>query len=279
MIIWIASYPKSGNTWVRSFLSSYYYTKNGNFKFDLLKNIEQYPQKKFFDTKIKKPGEVSLYWNSSQEKIVSKKKTTFLKTHNSLNTINGKEFTSAKHSLGAIYIIRDPRNIITSLKNHYDFNYEETLNFMLNERKFLHNTELSDYADFHFLNSWSNHYKSWMSNNLFKKIFIKYEDLEQNSYETFKKIVVFVNTLSSKNEKVDNKKIYNCIESTQFKKLQEEEKKYGFSEHVFSNKTKKKINFFNLGFNNKWEKIIPQRLSKKISVTFEKDLKFLGYLE
>ena len=46
MIIWLASYPKSGNTWVRSLLSAYYYSENGNFSFELLKNIGLYPQKK-----------------------------------------------------------------------------------------------------------------------------------------------------------------------------------------------------------------------------------------
>ena len=43
MIIWIASYPKSGNTWVRSFLSSYVYSKKSNFEFDDLKNIKTFP--------------------------------------------------------------------------------------------------------------------------------------------------------------------------------------------------------------------------------------------
>ena len=52
MLIWVASYPKSGNTWVRSFLSAYYFTKNGNFEFELLKKIPQYPQSIFFNKKI-----------------------------------------------------------------------------------------------------------------------------------------------------------------------------------------------------------------------------------
>ena len=42
MIIWIASYPKSGNTWVRSLLSSYLFSTNGDFNFNLLDNIEQF---------------------------------------------------------------------------------------------------------------------------------------------------------------------------------------------------------------------------------------------
>ena len=54
MIIWLASYPKSGNTWVRSLLSSYYFSDTGNFNFELLKNINVYPQQKYFDVKINK---------------------------------------------------------------------------------------------------------------------------------------------------------------------------------------------------------------------------------
>jgi len=79
MIIWIASYPKSGNTWVRSLLSSYYFSNDGNFHFNLLKNIDQYPQQKFFKQKINKPGEISNFWESSQKEIVKKKKLFFLK--------------------------------------------------------------------------------------------------------------------------------------------------------------------------------------------------------
>ena len=72
MIIWLASYPKSGNTWIRAFLAAYYYSRDGIFDFKLLKKIDQYPKAKYFDKKIEKPGDISLYWNSSQEKISNK---------------------------------------------------------------------------------------------------------------------------------------------------------------------------------------------------------------
>ena len=48
MIVWLASYPKSGNTFVRSLLSSYIFSKDGNFNFDLLKNIKQFPDNLLF---------------------------------------------------------------------------------------------------------------------------------------------------------------------------------------------------------------------------------------
>ena len=48
MIIWLASYPKSGNTLVRSLLSSYIFSKDGNFNFEILKNIKQFPDNSLF---------------------------------------------------------------------------------------------------------------------------------------------------------------------------------------------------------------------------------------
>ena len=278
MIIWLASYPKSGNTWVRSLLSAYYYTKNGNFNFELLKNINVYPQQKYFDVKIDKPGEINSYWDVSQEKIISEKKIKILKTHNSLLVLNGKDFTKPKYTLGIIYIVRDPRNVITSLKNHYDLDYEQSLNFMLNEKKYLYDIQKkNDYADFHFLSSWSNHYKSWINNNLFKKMVIKYEDLENNTFKTLKNLIIYINSLLQVNEKIDEIKINNCIKTTNFEILKHKEKKEGFPENVYSKKTNKEIDFFHLGPKNKWEKVVPKEFHEKINNIFKEDLKNLKY--
>ena len=49
MIIWLASYPKSGNTWLRSMIASYFYTKDGEFNFEVLDNIDQFPTFTYFE--------------------------------------------------------------------------------------------------------------------------------------------------------------------------------------------------------------------------------------
>ena len=100
MIFWIASYPKSGNTWLRALLSSYFYSDDGTFKQDLLGNIEQFPEKKHFsefnyDAKI--VIETSRFWIKAQEKINLNNKLNFFKTHNILGSINNnnvKKFTA-----------------------------------------------------------------------------------------------------------------------------------------------------------------------------------------
>ena len=89
---------KSGNTWIRCLLSSYYYSKNGEFEFNLLNNISQFPTEEIFHKyreNIKKPFDTAKYWLVEQEKINSKNRLIFLKTC-ALATINNFNFTDSK---------------------------------------------------------------------------------------------------------------------------------------------------------------------------------------
>ena len=70
MFIWLASYPKSGNTFVRAFLSSYYYSKDGNFDFSLLEHIKQFPNEEFFSKKFNNVEEASEEWVRAQKKVI-----------------------------------------------------------------------------------------------------------------------------------------------------------------------------------------------------------------
>ena len=121
MIIWISSYPKSGNTYVRSFLSAYYYSKSGEFDFNLLLNIKQFPSERFANSKSYTFINAAENWINNQNIFFDKNKIFFLKTHNSLEPYFGNKFTTPMQTLGAIYIVRDPRNIVTSMCNHFPF--------------------------------------------------------------------------------------------------------------------------------------------------------------
>ena len=137
MIIWLASYPKSGNTWLRALLSSYLYS-DGKFNFDLLNKIDSFPSERFFKNypdKFENPEDTTKYWLKEQEKMNQSNNLTFLKTHNALCKINGKRFTNSENTLGAIYIIRDPRKVVTSVAHHYQITKDQALEFMLNEKK------------------------------------------------------------------------------------------------------------------------------------------------
>jgi len=279
MIIWISSYPKSGNTYLRSFLSSYYYSNNGKFDFDQLLNIHQFPNIKFSKFKPTSKEEASRYWIFNQNNFFDKNKLNFVKTHNCLLPFMGNEFTSKNETIGALYIVRDPRNVITSVKHHYSLSYEKALENMLDENcSLLEKSFDQDFSNFTYLNSWSNHYKSWKNNINFETLFIKYEEIEDNKEEIFKKIILFVEKISKKNSIINEKKFLNSIKSTNFSNLKNKELNEGFEESVYSNKIGKKINFFNLGFSNRWQKLLPLDIKNKINEKFKKNLEELDYL-
>ena len=277
MIIWIASYPKSGNTWVRSIISSYFFSETGNFDFSLLKNISLYPSPKYFKNKINNPGEVSSFWEESQKKIIQKQKEIFLKTHNALVAINNKNFTSEKTTLGAIYIVRDPRNILSSLKNHYDFkDFHETLEFMKNKKKYIWDVRRkNDFSGFQFLGSWSDHYKSWTQNKNFKTLLVKYEDLEKDCYLTSHKLIEFILLLKGQKNMVDENKLFKSIETTKFDILRKKEIASGFDESIKINDKKK--SFFFQGPENKWQKNLPKEILFKAEREFKDDLNYFNY--
>ena len=138
MIVWIASYPKSGNTWVRSFLSNYL-SDEKEFSFKLLDKITKFPNKKIAEElKINTNNfmDVVLNWETMQDYINLNNSTTFLKTHNAMVTINGNKFTSSINTIGYIYLVRDPRDIIISWASHTGLQINETLDNMKSEKYF-----------------------------------------------------------------------------------------------------------------------------------------------
>ena len=211
MIFWIASYPKSGNTWLRTLISSYYYSKDGIFYHDLIKDIGQFPEKDYFKdfpVDTKNVVGTTKFWIKAQEKINYDKKLRFFKTHNVYGKINNKPFTNKENSLGCIYIIRDPRNVITSLSNHYELNYEDSLAWMTNHKKYIYdNRGDDDYGNFQFISSWSNHYKSWKIQKDIPIKIIRYEDLLAKTYEITKEVIQFINLTSNQKKKNRSQKI------------------------------------------------------------------------
>ena len=278
MIIWIASYPKSGNTYLRSFISSYYYSKKGKFNFDLLLNILQFPSIKFTKNNLYSELEASQNWIYNQNQFFDKDKINFIKTHNSLCEYKGNKFTTSNETIGAIYIVRDPRNLITSLTHHYSLTYDEAFAKLTDKNcSLLEKSTDNDHSNFTFISSWSNHYKSWKNNKDFKTLFVRYEDLEHDKYETFSKIILFINKLQKKDSKIDEKKLINSINSTNFSNLKNKEAIEGFEESVYDRKTGHKKSFFNLGFNNRWQKILPENMLDKLNNNFKNEIKELGY--
>jgi hypothetical protein len=281
MFIWLASYPKSGNTLVRSMLSSYFFSKDGIYNFDLLENIQQFPYIKLFELigiNIKNENEIIKNYIEVQKFINKKNSVQFLKTHSCLFNINGSGFTDLQNSLGVIYIVRDPRNVVISYANHMNCSISEAADDLINLNQ-MGDFDLRTEKTRVYTGIWSVNYNSWKSfKSIGKYLLIKYEDLVHKKEETFLKILKFIYKLKKEKFKLNEEKFNNTIKSTSFQKMKNLEKKIGFAEATTNKETGKKITFFNLGPENDWKKILPNNIILKIEKIFKKEMIELGYL-
>ena len=286
MIVWLASYPKSGNTWLRFYIISLLMGRKTELNLNHLKAIINYPHSSQFMNLVSNLfdlDEISKNWINSQKKINSDKNLRFFKTHNMLGKFKGYPFTNAENTLGTIYIVRDPRNVITSLKNHYSLsNYIEAKEFLFNENKILTLSEdqkslylkSKKFPLAQFVGSWKSHYLSWK--NMKKNyLIVRYEDLIENSIEEFTRVAEFVGNLL--NVKFTKDQIYNAINSSSFEKLKKMEDDHGFAESNV-NKDGKRNKFFFLGPNNDWRKLLEKTIINDIEKKFEKEMKELKYI-
>ena len=280
MIIWISSYPKSGNTWVRALLSSYFYSKDGNFHFDLLEQIKEFPKHSDYLNEISvnsNLAEIAKEWIPAQRKLNLKhnNSTFFLKTHSAICNVDGSDFTDKENTLGAIYVVRDPRNVILSLSNHFDYSIEKSLEMICNKKQIITNpTKENRYLGFTVVSDWQNHYRTWKNFKLVEVKIVKYEDLILSPKNTFISILNFINKFMQVD--LDEDRIKNVLMSTEFSKLQQSENKYGFKESSNMSGFNKK--FFNLGPKNDWKNLLKKEIQEKIENHFKEEMKELGYL-
>ena len=238
-IYWIASYPKSGNTWMRAIVSSFIFNPDGKFNFSLLKFIEQFEKKKWFDFLSLNFNQnanfadikfISKYWIEAQERIILEDNYNmlynFFKTHSLNGIFDNNQFTNSKISGGVIYLVRDPRDVAVSFSKHRGENIDATIDFMTNKSSmFPHDNNRIPTL----LSRWDYHYISWSKIDL-PKLFIRYEDLITDTKETLIKVGNFLKKQLKLDIDVSEKKINNIMLSTKFEKLKELEKQLGFSE-------------------------------------------------
>ena len=286
MIIWLASYPKSGNTFLRSLLTSYLLTEDGKFDEKKLKEINQFPNLSLFkNIGIDTSDDLEIVKNyiKAQEKINSldANKIRFIKTHSSLNDINGYKFTDLKNTLGVIYVVRDPRSVVRSYANHNQLSLEDATNRLLEFGATIGGIKGSDFGSNQIvthMGSWSSNYNTWKE---FKKtnsyLLVKYEDLVMDTKNTFLQVLNFIYKLGNSKLEINNSKLKNTIETTTFESMQKLEKQKGFTESVIDDNGKN-IKFFKYGYKKNEKNILPQELKKKIETELKVEMNELGYL-
>ncbi len=279
-IIWIASYPKSGNTWLRYFLGNYYFNKKDNFEPEIIKNIKKFHiDKELIKSNlhnqdfIEYPYSVSKYWIESQKKLKIKKgNVVFLKTHNALINIENNEFTNSDLTLAIIYIIRDPRDVVVSYSKYRHLDYDKTIDYMIGSKvnvPFVR--DVKDSANIEITGSWAFHYNSWKDGiSLIPRIIIKYEDLLNNSLENFTNLIKFLSNVMKL--EVNYEKIITSNNLSKFKTLKNFETKNKF----FENNSKE--DFFRIGKSGNWKNELNKYQIKKIEDSFQTEMKYLGYL-
>ena len=167
-LIWIASYPKSGNTWVRAFLHNY--IRQGDAPYDINRltdltaadvNAERYRR---YD-----PRPASQYAIADVQRMrrlvhrdLMGLDTTlvFVKTHNARMDIAGAPLITPEATAGAIYVVRDPRDIAVSYSAHLGRSLDETIDRMADPEAATGGTDAKVY-ELH--SSWSAHVRSWLN--------------------------------------------------------------------------------------------------------------------
>ena len=278
-IIWISSYPKSGNTWIMFLIANYFFNIERKDNFEIVnKNIIKFPPasliKKFTTKKelIENPYNISKYWLKAQEQAkINKGNVAFLKNHNALVSVNGNEFTNENFSLASIYIIRDPRDVVVSYANYSNLAFDKVIQNLCDKNLYYNLTDYHDFPDIEILGSWKFHYISWRDGvpNM-PKIIVRYEDLIKDSYSCFYKIINFLSKIL--NFKLDEEQIKFSVENSKFEKLQNNENKFGYI------KNNSNTNFFHSGKIQQWKNILNKSQIKTIENKFKEEMELLGYL-
>ena len=275
-IIWISSYPKSGNTWVRYLLANYFFNTEMVFDKNIIRYISKFSltenEKNFYTGNKLNLDKLAKFWVPAQEKLnVVDGQVTFLKTHNANISLGKNNFTNEKLTIAVIYIVRDPRDVVVSGANYFDSSYDEVIDNMCN-KKFCTFRNKVDQSNIDVVSTWDVHFRSWINKmpNI-PKILIKYEDLIKDTE------YVFMNTIRSLskilNFQIDEQKIQFCIENSKFEKLSTMEDKDGFKENLGSHQK-----FFRKGKIGEYESKMTKNQINFINDRFFDLMRYLKYL-
>ena len=288
-IFWVASYPKSGNTWMRAILSSLFFTEDGQFNFNLLNYIINFdiPDKYKFVASLggddfKKLHElpvIAKYWLEAQGRADVGGDFAFFKTHSGNVTLNKHKYTSEENVLGLIYLVRDPRDVVVSYSKHFKISFDESIK-SITSKNLINWTGFPKNNHYRVLvGSWDIHYRSWKALGV-PSLVIKYEDLLKETRQTINQIADFFIQNYGFDFKNIEMKINNIIKTTSFEQMHANEKKMGFIEAPSLHSKKKSTDyFFRKGTNRQWEKELTGAQLNKIEESFETTMKELGYLK
>jgi hypothetical protein len=247
-IIWLASYPKSGNTWVRIFLANYLNQKPVDI--NAIDSSIISSSRHLFDnysgilSSDLSHDEIDMQRPLFYQKISEETNDVqFIKTHDAftLNTQNKAIFPETI-SKGVIYIVRNPLDVAVSFAYHLGIDPNISASNLNKETFQLAGKSNRLNKQFRQkLLSWSDHYLSWKHSGM-NFLLIRYEDLLENPILEFKKIIEFIDW------ELNQKRLLKAIEDSSFTKLKHQELENNFKEKPIKSK-----HFFRKGGIGNWK--------------------------
>tara|TARA_Y100000310_G_scaffold343439_1_gene451070 strand:+ start:1056 stop:1865 length:810 start_codon:yes stop_codon:yes gene_type:complete len=268
VIIFLASYPKSGNTWLRAFLANWladhkvginempaWGMGGGDARIDLYREV--------LGSEFIADDQIPRLRQQLQRIIALKPGHTFMKTHNAIAEVDGIQTIDPHSTAGAIYIARDPRDVCISYARHYGISIDDAIMHMASEHTIISQPGKSVET---YLGSWSYHVLSWVTAEGLTLKVLRYEDMKENPGRAFKKVIKFLG------QSARTAQIKRAVRHTNLSELQDQEAKHGFQEA--SDNTDK---FFGDGQSGGWRAKLTAEQASRIEKDHAAVMERFGY--
>ena len=263
-IYWLASYPKSGNTWFRIVLANLMNASTAPVDLNQLQTGAIASARGWvdealgFDSALLSHDELdqlrpaAYQWHSEQNNQIG-----YHKIHDAYTYVNNaRPLIPSEGCLGALYFIRNPLDVVISFANHSSCSIDQAIENMSNKTfafckgKYRQHNQLRQW-----LLSWSLHVHSWVSVQDINVLVLRYEDMKQNSLDTFTKAIAFLGL------DVSQDVIQQALDNASIEKLQQQEVQSGFNE-----KPARVQRFFRKGIVGDWQQTLtPTQINRVIS--------------
>jgi hypothetical protein len=272
-IVWIASYPKSGNTWMRAFLWNYFRLPGRQTPLEDLSRFavsESHPERYQRFARDGDPASLSYEQLAGHRSQVhasiaaAASGTTFVKAHNFLGALDGHALYNLNVTSGAIYIVRNPLDVVVSMSDHFGLSLDEAIDFIANEETAGPTNEI---AVAEFYSSWSTHVASWTTQQHPNFRVLRYEDMLERPQKAFLSVLKLINQPNNP------ARLKAAIKASTFKQLREREAKSGFGE-----RSEHSRRFFRVGRKNQWRELLSPEQVERIVERHETQMRRFGYV-
>ena len=272
-ILWLASFPKSGNTWLRAFLANYLFDAREPYSLEKLQRFglsdaDAAPYAKLAGkphTDLTEAEYAVLRPQVHRSFAASSRENVLVKTHNAIGDVAGVPTITEAVSLGAIYVIRNPWDVAVSYADHFGVSLDDAVIALARPSLMI---EPSSSNVRQYLGGWSGHVGSWNSARQIPLLVIRYEDMAATPEATFAKVVNFMGLPP------DAARLSRAIRFSSFGELSAQEAKSGFAERSVSAKR-----FFRQGQVGGWRDVLSDDQARRIADDHRPALQAYSYLD